>query len=62
MALTALGNGLDLEVVQLVVVANDLLDGQEGRIDGAVPAHTPVRRLPSFSRVMVAMRRWCRRR
>ena len=35
-SLLALGNGADLEVVKLVAVSDDLLDGNEGGIDGTV--------------------------
>ena len=31
------GDGLDLELIQLKMSAHDLLDGPEGRFDGAVP-------------------------
>ena len=32
----ALGDGLDLEIVQLVVAAHDLFNGKEGGINGTV--------------------------
>ena len=44
--LPALGDGLDLEVRQLVVMADDLLNGQEGGVDGAVPGAHPLLALP----------------
>lgn len=39
--LAALGDGLDLEIIQLVMAAEDRFDGQKRRVDRAVAqAHT----------------------
>lgn len=46
--LAALGDGLDLEIIQLVMAAEDRFDGQEGRVDRPSPRLTPESVWPFF--------------
>ena len=57
--LTTLGDRLDLEIVQLIVLPRDLLDGQERGIDGAVAQADTLEHGTLLVELQVGWRRWC---